>query len=183
MKIGERIRNLRKQKGLTLLELSRGSGVALATLSRIENNKMTGTLGSHTAICTALGITLPELYQDLSPSQSNPIIQTASERTDIFVHDNKSISEMLTPKVLDKKMMPIMVRLEPKGVTHKEENKKGVEKFVYVVTGKVEVVIGAKNYTLNKGDTLYFDSSVLHYFKNVGTSEARLICVVSPPML
>jgi transcriptional regulator with XRE-family HTH domain len=183
MDIGEKIRKFRTEKGLTLLELSRKSGVALATLSRIENNKMTGTLESHIAICNALGIGLPELYQDLSPSNSAPEVHTASDRTEVFVHDKRSVSEMLIPKVLDKKMMPIMIKIGSKGTTHREESKKGVEKFVYVLEGKVNAAIGEKRYSLNKGDTLYFDSSMPHYFENIGASDARLICVISPPML
>ncbi len=183
MKIGENIRKLRKEKGLTLIELSSKSGVALATLSRIENNKMTGTLESHLAICKALDTGLPQLYHHLSSTASRPEVTTESSRTDVFVHDTRSVSEMLTPKVLDKKMMPLMIKLEPEGATHKEESKKGVEKFMYVLEGRVDAVVGATTYNLNKGDTLYFDSSIEHYFKNVGASCAQLICVVSPPTL
>jgi phosphoribosylamine-glycine ligase len=53
---GEIIHGLRKEKKITLLELSEKSGVALATLSRIENGKMTGTLKSHMNICKTLEI-------------------------------------------------------------------------------------------------------------------------------
>jgi transcriptional regulator with XRE-family HTH domain len=183
MKIGEKIRTMRKERGLTLLELSEKSGVALATLSRIENDRMTGTLESHMAIGGALGVSLPELYAHLSSPKSNPEVQTASERTEVFVHDKRSVSEMLASKVLEKKMMPVMIKLERGGRTHLEENKKGVEKFIYVMGGKVEAVVGEKKYSLAKSDTLYFDSSAPHYFTNVGNSEARLICVVSPPVL
>ena len=56
MNIGSVIRNLRKSQGLTLLKLSEMSKVALATLSRIETGKMTGTLESHMQIARALEI-------------------------------------------------------------------------------------------------------------------------------
>ena len=183
MNIGDMIKNLRKEKGLTLLELSQESGVALATLSRIENNKMTGTLESHMAICGALDLALPELYKHLTPEKYTPEVQTTEERTEVFVHDKRSISEMLVPKVLDKKMMPVMIRLEPRGSTHKEETKRGAEKFIYVLDGKIEAVVGEKTFSLKKGDTLYFESSASHYFKNIGAQEARMICVSSPPVL
>ncbi len=183
MHIGDKIRQIRKEKGLTLAQISEKSSVALATLSRIETGKMTGTLESHMKICEALDISLPDLYVDVSPAMKNPDVQTQAERTDVFVHQKKSTSEMLTPKVLDKKMMPIMLRIEPDGVTHKEENEKSVEKFLYVLDGKIQAVIGEETYNLTKGDTLYFDSSILHYFKNVGSAEARIICVISPPTL
>jgi len=183
MKIGEKIKKLRKAKNLTLAELSDKSGVALATLSRIENNKMTGTLESHMAICKALGIGLPEIYSHLSHRATEPDITTEIDRTDVFVHNNRSVSEILTPKILNKKMMPVIIKLESGGTTHKEEARKGAEKFLYVLEGEMEAMVGSAKYPLKKGDTLYFDSSIPHYFKNTGSEEARAICVTSPPML
>nr|HPM43252.1 helix-turn-helix transcriptional regulator [Candidatus Omnitrophota bacterium] len=69
MPIGDVIHRFRKEKKLTLSELTERSGVALATLSRMENNRMTGTLESHIEICKALDSTLADLYKDLPASK------------------------------------------------------------------------------------------------------------------
>lgn len=183
MHVGEMIHKIRKEKKMTLLELSNESGVALATLSRVENGKMTGTLESHMNICKALNIALPELYKNLSPVNRAVEVQTKKARTDVFVHDKKSSSEMLASNVLTKKMMPILIKLSPGGATHNEETKAGIEKFIYVLEGKVEANVGEQKYNLTKGDTLYFESSVPHHFKNIGTGESHLICVTCPPTL
>ena len=183
MHVGEIIHALRKERKMTLLELSNKSGVALATLSRMENGKMTGTLESHMNICKALEISLPGLYRDLEASTKTVDVQTKKTRTDVFVHDKKATSEMLAPNVLNKKMMPTMIKIAKGGNTHNEETKPGIEKFAYVLDGKVEANIGGGHYILGRGDTLYFESSVPHYFKNVGAGEARLICVITPPAL
>lgn len=181
MHVGEIIHKIRKERDMTLLELSEKSGVALATLSRIENGKMTGTLQSHMDICKAFEITLPELYKDLSASKKTIEMQSKTARTEVFVHDKRSSSEMLASNVLTKKMMPIMIKIEKGGTTHKEENKAGVEKFIYLLAGKIDAAIGENIYHLATGDTLYFAASVPHFFKNTGTAEARLICVSCPP--
>lgn len=183
MHVGDIIKKLRKEKKMTLLELSKSSGVALATLSRMENAKMTGTLESHMNICRALEMELPELYKNLSHPKKTVELQTKEERTDVFIHDRKSTSEMLANKVLSKKMMPVLVKLSKGGNTHKEETKPGVEKFIYVLDGKVMAEIGQERFDLTKGDTLYFESSLPHYFKNIGTGEARIISVTCPPTL
>jgi len=65
IRIGEIVKRIRKEKKLTLVQLSELSGVQLATISRIENNKITGTLESHAQLCIALGIELSELYKDI----------------------------------------------------------------------------------------------------------------------
>jgi len=183
MHVGEIVKKLRKEKKMTLLELSEKSGVALATLSRIENGKMTGTLESHMKICEALDIALPDLYRDLSPSKKTVEVQTEKTRTDVFVHDQKTSSEMLASRALNKKMLPVLIKLQKGGSTHKEETKSGVEKFIYVLDGKIEAVLGEERYELSKGDTLYFESSISHYFKNASAVEARLIAVTCPPAL
>ena len=73
MSIGKTIHALRKENKMTLLELADKSGVALATLSRMENAKMTGTLESHMKICDALGIALPNFTKTYT-SQRKPSI-------------------------------------------------------------------------------------------------------------
>ena len=183
MHVGAIINKLRKEKRMTLLELSEKSGVALATLSRIENGKMTGTLDSHMNIATALEVSLPDLYKDLAYSKKQVEVKAKKSATDVFIHDKNAASEMLVSKVTNKKMMPLLIKLNKGGTTHKEETKIGVEKFIYVLEGKIEAAVGEEKYNMAKGDTLYFESSLTHHFKNTGPAEARLICVISPPTL
>ncbi|MGB2878655.1 MAG: XRE family transcriptional regulator [Candidatus Omnitrophota bacterium] len=183
MKIGKRLKELRKEQNMTLEELSKKSGVALATLSRIENNKMTGTLVSHNRLCKALGTSLVELYGELEDEAK--VIETVPrrKRTEHFIHAQKAKYELLVTKTLDKKIMPLMMVLGKGGETQKEKNKPGIEKFIYVMTGVIEANVGGQNYALKKGDSLYFDASLPHFFKNKTKTEAEAICVISPPAL
>ncbi len=158
MNIGRIIKAFRKEKKMTLVELSAKSGVALATLSRMENGKMTGTLESHMRIAEALEVKLTDLYKNLELKGKKVEVMTKATHADAFIHDKKAASEMLTSKVLNKKMMPVMIKIHKDGSTHKEETKPGVEKFIYVLNGKVEANIGEEKYNLTKGDTLYFSS-------------------------
>ena len=76
MHVGEIIKKLRKEKRMTLAELSEKSSVALATLSRIENGKMTGTLDSHMRIANILEVSLPDLYKNLAYSKKQVEVKT-----------------------------------------------------------------------------------------------------------
>ncbi len=182
MHVGISIKKARKEKRMTLLELSQKSGVALATLSRIENGKMTGTLESHMNIAKALDITLLELYRELPASKKTLEVKAGAAKPAVEVHNKKSSSEMLAPNAANKKMMPVMVCVQKESQTHTEETKPGVEKFIYIVDGKAEVHIGKESYNLTKGDTIYFESSVPHYFKNTGPGELQMIAVTCPPI-
>lgn len=181
MHVGELIRKFRKEREMTLLELADKSHVALATLSRIENGRMTGTLQSHMNICEALDLTLPELYKDLPSSKKTLEAAPRSAKPSVSLRNKKSSSEMLISNPADKKMMPVVIRMSVGGSTNAEESKSGIEKFIYVLDGKVEAVIGEAKYSLSKGDTLYFAASVAHHFRNTAHAESRLLVVASPP--
>lgn len=183
MEIGERIRIIRQEKKMTLAELSEKSGVAQATLSRIENSIMTGTLKSHMKICEAFGIALSDLYRPLQERTQGAEIETSTTGKDLFVHDEKSSAILLTSQTLSKKMMPILIQLAPDGKTAAEEAKDGTEKFLYCLSGKVRVSVNKKSYSLNAGDRLYFDASLPHFIENEGKGEARCLSVSSPPAL
>jgi transcriptional regulator with XRE-family HTH domain len=180
MHVGQIIRKFRKEKNMTLLELSQKSGVALATLSRVENGKMTGTLESHIKICEALDVSLPEFYKDLSAKRTVEVTNKETKPS-VFIHNKKMSSELLAANAVNKKMMPVLVKISDGGSTSIEETRSGLEKFVYVLDGKIAAFIGEETFNLTKGDTLYFTVSGPHYFKNIGAGEGRIIIVTSPP--
>ncbi|HPS20287.1 MAG TPA: XRE family transcriptional regulator [Candidatus Omnitrophota bacterium] len=183
MKIGNRLRDLRKQHEITLYELSEKSGVALATLSRIENNKMNGTIDSHNRICKALNISLSDLYQGVEDKEKTVEPLSRTLRTEHFSHSGKAVYELMVSKVTDKKIMPLMIRMAPGGHTQTEENKPGIEKFIYVLKSRLTANIGKETYMLSPGDSIYFDASLPHNFKNTSKTELEAICIISPPEL
>jgi len=183
MKIGENIRAQRKNKDMTLRELSVTSGVALATLSRIETNKMTGTIQSHLAIASALNLTLPQLYGESDTDVNSIEFQSITNRTDSFVHNDKASYNMLTNNVLSKKMMPIILKIAPGGITAKEALSNQAEKFIYILKGQCVAHIENETHNLKKGETLYFDASLKHCFENNTKDEMQAICIITPPAL
>ncbi|MBI5415330.1 MAG: helix-turn-helix transcriptional regulator [Candidatus Omnitrophica bacterium] len=183
MYIGKRVQELRKLKTMSLTELAEKSGVQIATLSRIENMKMTGTLESHMNIARALGVDITQLYTSIIREESKAEVTTPQSASDVFVHSEKSSYEILTSNVLGKRMMPVLLKIEPEGRTNPEQNRPGSEKFVFVLEGKIEVHAGEKTYSLAKSSSLYFDASLEHRFINAGKTTAKVICVGTPVAL
>ena len=180
--IGNKMKELRKAKGVSLTELSEKSGVQLATLSRMENQKMTGTLESHIRIAKALGVDLTELYKDIEIEalKSNIEVRAEAGGADVFNYNDRSSYEILTNKVLSKKMMPILLKVEPGGRTNTESGDSGSEKFIFVLEGHIRIEIADKAYDLTGGNTLYFDASLPHSFINGGAKTAKIISVMTP---
>jgi transcriptional regulator with XRE-family HTH domain len=181
MDISKKVHSLRKEKKLTLRQLSQASGVALATLSRIETGKMTGTIESHKSIASALGRTLSQLYSDIERQDKPVEHQSLRNRTDMFIHNDKASYYMLTNNILSKKMMPVILKIAPGGRTVSEQSAEETERFIYVLKGLVDVVTGDRKHMLKRGETLYFTGNMPHYIKNAGKDEAQAICVITPP--
>jgi transcriptional regulator with XRE-family HTH domain len=184
--IGVRLRALRKSQDITLVELSKASGVDAATISRIETGGMTGTLECHLKLATALGVKLTALYEGVEEARMKEgvTVQPVSGRADVYVHESGKYSmAMLTTDILKKKLMPVFMTLEPGGSTRREEAKVGTEKFLYVLEGELEANIGEATHPLKRGGSLYFDASIPHIFRNASHRITRCLLVMTPPFL
>lgn len=183
MQIGKKIKELRKARKMTLTELSEKSGVQIATLSRIEHGKMVGRLDSHMSIARALGVDITHLYHDLASEPETNAPANNGTTMETFTYNEKASYEILAHKVLAKKMMPVVLKIEEGGKTNPEQNPHGTEKFLFVLDGKINAHIGKQAYPLSRNNTLYFDSSQKHFFENQGHGTARFILVGTPVAL
>ena len=184
--LGARLRAIRKAQKIRLLELAAASKVDAGTISRIETGKMTGTLESHVALAAALGVKLTELYAGIEEARIKDAVtmQQPSARAEVYVHQaGKTSMTMLTTEVLKKKLMPVLITIEPGGATHKEETKVGTEKFLYVLEGALEAEVGEETHHLSRGSSLYLDASIPHALRNSGSKRALCLSVITPPVL
>jgi len=181
--LGERIRQLRKVKRLTIVEVAKATGIDQATLSRIENGRMTGTLDSHRRIADALGVRLTELYDSVMRQIAEAKDRKTLQKLETFSHSGGAVAELLTTGVLQKKMMPVLLKLKGKGHTETEELAFSSERFVYILKGSVSVILASDQKTLNQGETLYFNASLPHHFINRLKSESRILSIITPTSL
>ena len=184
--VGERLRALRQARKMTLVSLAKVAGVDVATISRIETGKMSGTLESHIRLANALGSKLTELYagiEEIRAARAATVLPS-TQRKDVYVHEaGKSSITLLTSDIMQKQLMPVLVTVQAGGTTQREEAKVGTEKFLYVLEGTLEARVGDETHVLKRGSSLYLDAAVPHSFKNTGRTAAKFIAVVTPPVL
>ena len=181
--LGDRIKTLRKLRKLRLVEVSQKTGIDQATLSRMENGKMTGTLESHTKLAECFGIRLPELYEDLAGKLDEAKDKAVRQKLETFSHSSGAVAELLTTGILQKKMMPVLLRLKPNAHTETEEYSSITERFVYVVKGSLELTLGKEKRTLREHESLYFNASAPHHFRNLLKTESLALSVLTPTSL
>jgi mannose-6-phosphate isomerase-like protein (cupin superfamily) len=184
MDIGAKLKMLRGN--MTLTELAKRSDVDKAIVSKIETGKMTGTVECHRRLAEVFGLKLSEFYAFMEDEKPEPAeLHPGSAKTDVYLE----FLEILTTIPLAKKMLPTFITLKPGEEQYLEETIKKVERFIYVIDGDITVTVEGKAYNLKKesgvekGDSIYSTSQLRHTIKNVGASQARALCVSSPPVL
>ena len=180
MELGKRIRDLRKSKNMKLKDLAEKSGIQIATLSRIEHLKMTGTLESHIRIAQALGVELIELYKGVHTTNDSLEKVDLGDAPETFSYNEKASSEILTGNIMNKKMLPVVLRIDEGGRTSTEQNQPGAEKFIFVLEGTATIHIAERVHSLKVNDTLYFNAAQKHYIENSGAGVVKLISVITP---
>lgn len=184
MDIGSRMRELRKERGLSLEALAKKSDVAVGSLSRIETGKGGGNFRTLEKVAQALKVSMAEFYRGLeAPSQDAVYLKPKEEEAQTYTYDEKAAAILLTAQVSKKNMLPQMIVLQPRGKTAKEEYPKGTERWLFGLEGAVDVKVGKESYRISKGSTLYLDASVSHQFLNANRSVAKLISVTNPVVL
>lgn len=160
------------------------TGVALSTLSKVENDQMSLTYDKLLQICDGIGISVTEL---LSPESRSPVALT---RRSVTRPDN-TVTEV-TPNydyhyvaadLVGKRMVPIFATvkvrsLEDFGPLFRHPG----EEFVLVLSGEIE--IHTEHYApqrLKTGESVYIDSTMGHAYLAVSEEESRIICVCSAP--
>jgi len=179
MKIGKRLKTLRKERKMTLKELSQKSGVQVATLSRMENNILVGPIKSHINICKALGVFLSDFYRQIEEDHKMVSLSKPEAELLSYANSREYSTEMLVKKVLDQKMMPFLLRIKKDGKTEAEKEKRGSQKFTYVLEGRIKATVGEKEYELLKAESIYFDASLSHVFYNLHDGESCILSVLS----
>ena len=185
MQLGEQIRALRKQHGLSLEQLAQKSGVALATLSRLENDKHSGNFKTHQKIAEAMGIAVTDLYKGFEQSEEEATFlkQPGLKEAEAFTYNQRVSAVQLTSQIAGKKMFPQLLILQPGGKTSVEQYTRGTERWLLNLEGEIEVKVGNQRYQISNGGTLYFKASLPHQFLNPGKSMAKCALVTTPVVL
>ncbi|MBI4971240.1 MAG: helix-turn-helix transcriptional regulator [Candidatus Omnitrophica bacterium] len=181
IQIGERIRNVRREKDITLIELARLTGVAQATLSRIETGDMIGTVECHQKVANALGMSLSELYEGIDERTSKTHHAKKTDGHLTSAQTERVKIELRTSKALKKKLLPLVITLKGNAETEEERAEKSVEKFIYVIDGDIIVHLNKQDHPLKQDESIYFDGSLPHIIINKSSKTAKIISIASPP--
>jgi transcriptional regulator with XRE-family HTH domain len=153
--VGPRLRTLRQQRETTLAALSASTGISVSTLSRLESGSRRPTLELLLPLARAHGVTLDELVD--APPTGDPRVHlrpvTKHGMTTIPL-TRRSGGIQAYKLVIPRTGRPA----EPDPQTHE-----GYE-WIYVLDGRLRVVLGEHDLVLTPGEAAEFDTRVPHWF-------------------
>ncbi|MBI5722666.1 MAG: helix-turn-helix transcriptional regulator [Planctomycetes bacterium] len=177
-RIGLRIRQVRKQHGLSLDDLARRTDLSKGLLSKIENFRAMPSVPVLAGIARSLNVDMAELVRDVGTDADRPwVLLKAKDRLTVdrddatgFIHQ-PLIAHMVGDLMFEALHLTIRPGGERKPVTTEGDE------FVLMLGGRIDFIIGDEHVPMSKGDALFFDGRISHVPKNTGNADAKLLAV------
>ncbi|MGQ3353545.1 MAG: helix-turn-helix domain-containing protein [Phreatobacter sp.] len=176
--LGERIRNLRVERDLTLATLSARSQISVGMLSHIERGKTSPSLKLLDRLRVALGVPLASFFEaQTDRSIEEGTITRAGQRSTLAFSKTGLTKELLSPPG-HSEMEMLMLTIEPGGGSGPDPWRRNGQKGGYVLQGRFELKIDDQIHILQPGDAFQFDSRRPHWFRNLADGEARILWII-----
>ncbi len=172
--VGEKIKSARLDKEVSLDFVANETGFSSEYLEDVELSKAMPPVATILQIARALDIDSAVLLKEPSVDVANRV-SASSKRTENYAY------KTLTLGVEKKHLKAFLVTIDPgqdhSGVGYQHEG----EEFVYLLSGKIEVMVGDNVNVLDEGGSLHFNSGVRHKLRNLTEEKAVLIVVIYVP--
>lgn len=177
--ISNKLKEVRKQKGVTLQEVANDAGVTKSLVSQIENSRTIPSLPVMLGLIQALDIDLNVFFKDIiSTASGEAVIVRKKEDYQPFTKENAKgffYQRIVSKQFKDTHIDVVLLRLQKDA--KRPMVRTNAYEFKYVLSGAVEYTIGKNKYVLNQGDSMFFDANELHNPKCIDGDEALLLVI------
>lgn len=182
--IGREVKALRLQHGIKVAELAQSSGISLGMLSKIENGQISPSLTTLQTLAHALSVPLTSFFKSFEETRQAVHVKAgegmeadrrgtrAGHQYNLLGHIGANDSGVIVE--------PYLITLEEKSDTFPDFQHEGME-FIYMLEGEVEYRHGDKLFTLEPGDSLFFDADTPHGPVTHLKLPARYLSIISYP--
>jgi transcriptional regulator with XRE-family HTH domain len=175
--VGQRLRDIRNEHGLSIRALAEKSQLNVNTLSMIENGKTSPSVATLQQLAFALEIPIAAFFENGTPKNKIAYLKASQRYQAAFAHGTL---EDLGAGMVSRGAEPFLVVLEP----HAESGPAPIihtgREFVFCLEGVLAYFIEGEEYLLEPGDSLLFEAHLPHRWQNVGTTPTRSLLVLCP---
>ncbi len=176
--IGRKIKQLRKERRLNLLELAEKTGFTKGYLSKVENSKKSPPVSTLATIAAALGVSLGSIFSDEETKTSITLVKKGEHK--MMARDGTAFGYSYEPLALsypDRHMEPYILTLPLHPKAQAVFQHTGQE-ILFVLEGTMQFTHGDTELTVEEGDCIYFDASVPHFGRATGPKAVKCLMVI-----
>jgi transcriptional regulator with XRE-family HTH domain len=180
MQLGQRVKERRLELGLSLRELAERTGLTASFLSQVERDLASPSIDSLRKISEALEV--PMFRFLVEKDARSPVVRRNQRVMLSFAGDGVDY-QLLTPDLNRNRSMEVFLEeWEPGKERTTMPLRQYTEEFIYVLQGQLEIHLGDEVYSLDAGDSIYFEGPLLHRLAAVGHETLRILSVITPPI-
>lgn len=174
--VGQRLRLLREERGISMRALARRSGLSANALSMIERGLTSPSVSTLNKLTSALEVPITAFFRQ-EPEREQVVFRKASERSRVpFL---RGLMEGLGGESFAGHVEAFLLTLESGGSSGPHGMIHSGHELVFCLRGTLEYIINDQRYLLEPGDSLLFASQIMHRWRNPGNSVTNAIVVIS----
>lgn len=172
--VGNRIRELRANRNLTLQALADRTGLSSSMLSLVERGKTSPSIGTLVAIASALDVHMTDLFDDVGAKETQPVVRLEDQQ----LYATREGVQRRVVRMDDTHGIELVVNeYEPSTGSGGEPVHHQGHEFGLVLEGNLTVEVNGSEYELRPGDSISYDSRLPHKILNKGKKHVKAVWV------
>jgi transcriptional regulator with XRE-family HTH domain len=176
IEVGDRLRELRQERSMSMRALARASGLSTNALSMIERAKTSPSVSTLYKVADALEVPITAFFR-AEPERKPLVFCRASQRSRVDL--DLGLWEGLGGESFSGHVEPFMLSLDSGASSGSFAMLHTGHEFVLCLSGQLEYTVEDQVYLLNPGDSLLFAAQMRHSWRNPGDSAARAVIVLA----
>ena len=168
--VGPRLKRLRTQRRITLTALAELTGISKSTLSRLESGQRRPTLELLLALSQTYRVPLDDLVG--APEVGDPRVRLKPGRMK---------GRTVIPLTRQPEGMQAWKIVIPTTKINPEPRAHDWHEWIYVLSGRLRLVLGDQDWVLGPGEVAEFDTQVPHWFGSTGDTPAEILSIFGRP--
>ncbi|MDX2267365.1 MAG: XRE family transcriptional regulator [Bryobacter sp.] len=182
--IGNKLRQLRLQKKIALVDLGKHTGLSASMISQLENGKLVPTLPTLARIAMVFDVGLDYFFSDKRRRRLFSVVRSNERMRFPERSDSPSPGyyfECLAFSAQDKSLQAYLAEFPPLDKDSASEHVHEGAEFFHVLEGRVAIMYQDEEHIMETGDSVYFDSSCPHSYRGVADQTSKAIVITTPP--
>jgi len=171
--VGLRLRLLREEQGLSLRALAERCGLSINAISQIERGENSPTVSSLHRLASALNLPITAFFQQ----DARQTIVFVKRDLGLRSQSNRVVMESLGIGLFNQQLEPFRIIIAAGAGNLNDPVSHSGEEFVHCLEGRVEYCVGERLFSMEQGDSLLFDATQSHGYRNPTHSQAVLLLV------